>query len=120
MIPINPKSDPSIFRSSAINSDAVEDMNPYQLALISILHRLYESNIRRYKGWCCKQIKTLEGYDTRAWKQEKEIKQYVADVNQKETDMELWKNLCSQGNVIGNVVKNLENYTDMQFPEIRQ
>ena len=120
MIPINPKSDPSIFRSSAINSDAVEDMNPYQLALISILHRLYESNIRRYKGWCCKQIKTLEGYDTRAWKQEKEIKQYVADVNQKETDMELWKNLCSQGNVIGNVVKNLENCTDMQFPEIKR
>lgn len=94
-IPINRETDPSIFRCSTISNS--EELSPYQQAILTILKKLYESNIKRYKGHCCKQIKTEDGCDTRAWKQEQRIQEYVYSVGQKETEFELWKNLSCRG-----------------------
>ena len=93
-VPINPESDPSIFRCSTM--EKVEELAPYQQAILACLQNLYETNVKRYKGYCCTQIKTEDGKDTRAWKQVETIQDYVYGVAQKETRYELWKNLSSR------------------------
>jgi len=117
-IPINPETDPSIFRCSTISNS--EELSPYQQAILTILKKLYESNIKRYKGHCCKQIRTEDGNDTRAWKQEQRIQEYVYGVAQKETEFELWKNLSCRGSAYSDVIRHLSNCNDMQFPEIKR
>ena len=115
-VPINPESDPSIFRCSTI--DKIDELVPYQQAILACLQNLYEMNIKRYKGYCCTQIKTDEERDTRAWKQVETIQEYVYGVAQKETRYELWKNLSMRGSVYNDVIRHLTNCKDMQFPEI--
>tara|TARA_B100001142_G_C14327155_1_gene652711 strand:- start:188 stop:2140 length:1953 start_codon:yes stop_codon:yes gene_type:complete len=115
-VPINPESDPSIFRCSTI--DKIDELLPYQQAILACLQNLYEMNIKRYKGYCCTQIKTDEERDTRAWKQVETIQEYVYGVAQKETRYELWKNLSMRGSVYNDVIRHLTNCKDMQFPEI--
>ena len=115
-VPINPESDPSIFRCSTI--DKIDELVPYQQAILACLQNLYEMNIKRYKGYCCTQIKTDEEQDTRAWKQVETIQEYVYGVAQKETRYELWKNLSMRGSVYNDVIRHLTNCKDMQFPEI--
>ena len=115
-VPINPESDPSIFRCSTI--DKIDELLPYQQAILACLQNLYEMNIKRYKGYCCTQIKTDEEQDTRAWKQVETIQEYVYGVAQKETRYELWKNLSMRGSVYNDVIRHLTNCKDMQFPEI--
>ena len=115
-VPINPESDPSIFRCSTI--DKIDELVPYQQAILACLQNLYAMNIKRYKGYCCTQIKTDEEQDTRAWKQVETIQEYVYGVAQKETRYELWKNLSMRGSVYNDVIRHLTNCKDMQFPEI--
>tara|TARA_B100000287_G_scaffold139152_1_gene131114 strand:- start:1897 stop:3849 length:1953 start_codon:yes stop_codon:yes gene_type:complete len=115
-VPINPESDPSIFRCSTI--DNIDELVPYQQAILACLQNLYEMNIKRYKGYCCTQIKTDDDQDTRAWKQIETIQEYVYGVAQKETRYELWKNLSTRGSVYNDVIRHLTNCKDMQFPEI--
>ncbi len=115
-VPINPQSDPSIFRCSTITE--IEELSPYQQAILQLLNSLYQNNIKRYKGQCCTQIKTDDGYDTRAWKPMQTIKEYVYSTAQKETEFELWKNLSSRGSAIRDTVTYLSDCKDMQFPEI--
>ena len=101
-VPINPQSDPSIFRCSTITE--IEELSPYQQAILQLLNSLYQNNIKRYKGQCCTQIKTDDGYDTRAWKPMQTIKEYVYSTAQKETEFELWKNLSSRGGAIRDTI----------------
>ena len=115
-VPINPESDPSIFRCSTM--EKVEELAPYQQAILACLQNLYETNVKRYKGYCCTQIKTEDGKDTRAWKQVETIQEYVYGVAQKETRYELWKNLSSRGSAYNDVIRHLTHCKDMQFPEI--
>jgi hypothetical protein len=118
-IPINPETDPSIFRCSTLTTN-MDELSPYQQAILTILKKLYEGNIKRYKGYCCKQIRTEDGCDTRAWKQIQRIQDYVYGVSQKETEFELWKNLSSRGSGYADVIRHLSNCNDMQFPEIKR
>lgn len=118
-IPINPETDPSIFRCSTLPS-SMEELSPYQQAILTVLKKLYENNIKRYKGHCCRQIRTDDGHDTRAWKQEQRIQDYVYSVAQKETEFELWKNLSCRGSAYSDVIRHLSNCNDMQFPEIKR
>src|SRR5210317_2469105 len=115
-VPINPESDPSIFRCSTM--DKIEELAPYQQAILACLQNLYETNVKRYKGYCCRQIKTEDGHDTRAWKQVETIQDYVYGVAQKETQYEIWKNLSSRGSAYNDVIRHLTNCKDMQFHEI--
>lgn len=115
-VPINPESDPSIFRVSTIKD--VNELSPYQQAILQTLHHLYEHNIKRYKGQCCTEIKTADGSSTRAWKPVQTIQEFVYSVSKKETFFELWKNLTSRGTAHRDVITHLTNCKDMQFPDI--
>ena len=66
------------------------------------------------------EIKTTEGYKTRAWKQDEPIKDYVHRIANKETWYELWKDLTSSNGtaMFSQVIKHLTDCTDIQFPEI--
>jgi hypothetical protein len=109
------KSDPTIFRTSIFD---VEKLNTFQKALTTVLKELYESNIKRYRGYCCTQIK-YNGFDTRAWNQKETIKEYVNRIAPKESRFELWQELTHNGTgIIDQVIKHLGNCCDMQFPEI--
>lgn len=117
-VPINPETDPSIFRMSTITN--VDELNPFQQALLQTLKDLYRRQIRRYKGQCCAQIKTPEGALTRAWKPIETIEDYVYGVAKKEVQFELWKNLTARAPGHGDLIRHLKNTKDMQFPEIQK
>jgi len=120
---INPtaesEGDPTFYMGST--PDAIEELETFQKVLIQILKDLYESNIRKYKGYCCQQIKTPDGYDTRAWKQTVTIKEYVHRVAPKESNYDLWKDLTSKGTAtLNQLIRYLGDCYDMQFPEIQK
>jgi hypothetical protein len=114
-IPVNPESDPTLYRCNTTQLDA---LSPYQQSLMSFLNHTYINNIRRYKGYCCTQIVTPEGYATRAWKPNRTIESEVFMFSQKETNRANWENLTSRGSTINDVVRFLTKCHDMQFPEI--
>ena len=113
----NPDADNTLFRCSTMN---LEDMSPFQELLLSMLNSTYIKNIRKYKGHCCKQIVTADGYHTRAWKQHMTIEEFVYNNAQKETRFEVWKNLTSKGNTARDVIRFLTESRDIQFPEIKK
>ena len=115
-IPINPESDPSIFRLSTISKP--DELSPFQQAIMQTLKHLYVNNIRRYKGQCCTEINTPTGCSTRAWKPNMSIQEFVYSVGKKEVEFELWKNLTSRGSAHRDVITHLSNCKDMQFPDI--
>tara|TARA_B110000977_G_scaffold74076_1_gene100208 strand:- start:10621 stop:12609 length:1989 start_codon:yes stop_codon:yes gene_type:complete len=117
-VPINPETDPSIFRMSTINN--IEELNPFQQAVLQTLKDLYQRQIRRYKGQCCLQIKTLDGALTRAWKPIETIEEYVYGVAKKEVQYDLWKNLTARAPGHNDLIRHLKNTKDMQFPEIKK
>tara|TARA_B110000459_G_scaffold94222_1_gene105291 strand:+ start:37 stop:1530 length:1494 start_codon:yes stop_codon:yes gene_type:complete len=98
----------------------VDELNPFQQALLQTLKDLYRRQIRRYKGQCCAQIKTPEGALTRAWKPIETIEDYVYGVAKKEVQFELWKNLTARAPGHGDLIRHLKNTKDMQFPEIQK
>jgi len=114
--PANPETDHSLFRCTTMNK--VDELSPYQQAILSILDKTYKNMIRRYKGQCCQQFTTPEGYKTRAWNTIMSIQDYVYSVAQKEITFELWKNLTSRGSGFKDVIHYLTYCNDMQFPEI--
>ena len=119
MVPLELSTNPSLFRCSMPDFD---ELNVFQKTVLAILDSLYKNNTRRYKGYTCRQIKTIEGYDTRAWKQEEEIKQYVHRIAGKEEWFELWKDLTSSNGpaMFSSIIKHLTDCNDMQFPEIKK
>lgn len=115
-VPINPESDPSLFRLSTISKP--EELTPFQQAIMQTLRHLYVNNIRRYKGQCCTEIRTSTGCSTRAWKPTMSVQEFVYSVGRKEVEFELWKNLTSRGSAHRDVITHLLNCKDMQFPDI--
>jgi hypothetical protein len=119
MVPLEVNTNPSLFRCSMPD---FEELNVFQRTLLAILDHLYKNNIRRYKGYTCKQIKTKEGYNTRAWKQDEPIKDFVHRIAGKEEWFELWKDLTSANGtaMFSQIIKHLTDCNDMQFPEIKK
>ena len=113
--PLNTECDPVLYRC---NTTALDTLSPYQQSLISFLNHTYTNNIRRYKGYCCTQIITPDGYTTRAWKPNRSIEAEVFMFSQKETNRANWENLTSRGNTINDVIRFVSKCHDMQFPEI--
>lgn len=99
----------------SIDLDIEKDASPYQKLLIFLLRQAYRNGFRRYRDFCCKEIR-----NTRAWKPVKEIKEFVYDETQKEDNAEMWLNLTNRGNMASDVVKHLSNCRDIQFPEIKK
>lgn len=103
---------------STIDDEAVAESSPYQKCLIYCLDEAYKSGFHRYKGFCCEQIKTVEGYRTRAWKPKFSIEQFVYSLAQKDDDFNNWKNFTSRGSIFRDVIDNLSKCIDSEFPEI--
>lgn len=116
--PRNPDVDSSVFRCSTMEEGKIEKLSPYQLAILAILDETNKNGIKRYKGQCCVQIKTTDGYNTRAWKPQSTIQNFVYNVAQKESNMEVWEYLTSRGSCFKDVIYHLNHCIDIQFPEI--
>lgn len=101
--------------NAEVDADIEKDASPYQKLLIFLLKKAYENGYRRYRDHCCKEIK-----NTRAWKQVKEIKDFVYDETQKEDNAEQWLNLTNRGNMANDVIRHLTNCKDIQFSEIKK
>ena len=116
MIP-NSDAGTTLFGCTTMNFD---DISSYQQLLISMLNVTYTNNYRRYKGQCCKQITTGDGFNTRAWRPIMDVATFVYDVAQKESRFEIWKNLTAKGNSARDCIKHLAECKDTQFPEIKK
>lgn len=100
--------------------DGDEDENPFQNLLLFLFDTTDKLCMRRYKGYCCQQITTPEGYNTRAWKPVLSISDFVYQYTQKETKYDMWKNLTRNGSVARDTIKHLNECYDVQFPLIKK
>ena len=103
---------------STMCDDDVESATPFQKCLIFVLDELYKAGYRRYKGHCCEEIKTIEGFRTRAWRQKMTIEDFVYSPAQKDDDFNNWKNFTSKGSIFRDVIDNISKCMDPQFPTI--
>lgn len=103
---------------STMCDDDVESATPFQKCLIFVLDELYKAGYRRYKGHCCEEIKTIEGFRTRAWRQKMTIEDFVYSLAQKDDDFNNWKNFTSRGSIFRDVIDNISKCMDPQFPTI--
>jgi hypothetical protein len=103
---------------STMCDDDVESATPFQKCLIFVLDELYKAGYRRYKGHCCEEIKTIEGFRTRAWRQKMTIEDFVYSLAQKDDDFNNWKNFTSKGSIFRDVIDNISKCMDPQFPTI--
>ena len=106
---------------STMCEEDTENIVPYQKCLIFALDELYKAKFRRYKGFCCEERKTEDGYNTRAWEQKMSINDFVYSLSNKDDNFEMWKNFTSKGQVIyRDVIDNLGKCQDSQFPTIEK
>jgi hypothetical protein len=99
---------------------SIEDLSPFQELLLALLNETYTKNFRKYKEQCCRQIVTVDGFHTKAWKPIMTIEEFVYSHAQKETRYEVWKNLTARGSNAGEAIRFLQNSKDIQFPEIKK
>ena len=119
--PVAGDMDSSLFRCKTLDSPSEEDdASPYQRLLLYLLNKTYTQKMKRYKGQCCKQIETSDGFLTRAWKPIMEIKEFVYFYTQKEDKYDMWRNLTSKGSIVRDTVTHLSMCRDIQFPEIQK
>lgn len=120
---INPTALPQITSysdPSTMDEDEIENCTPYQKCLFHCLDEAYKRGYRRYNNHCYEEIKTIEGYGTRAWVPKFEIGSFVYSLAPKEDELTIWKQFTSKGNVYRDVTNYLSNCVDGQFPEIRK
>jgi hypothetical protein len=111
----------SMFRCKTMDeADDDNQPSPFQCLLLYLLNKAYIMKMRRYKGQCCKQIETTDGYLTKAWKPVMEIKEFVYFYTQKEDKYDMWRNLTSKGSIVKDTITHLTYCRDMQFPEIKK
>jgi hypothetical protein len=105
---------------SAMNEEDIESSTPFQKCLMLSLKEAYRAGYRRYKGHCCEEIKTVDGFRTRAWDPKFTIEDYVYSLPKKESNFLIWKNFTSKGSIFREVIDNLSKCKDAQFPEIKK
>ena len=96
----------------------LDGCNDFQIALLDTLRRIWEQNYKKYQVHICKEVKTVEGYSTRAWEVMSTIEEYVYRTCDKELHPELWKKMTKNGGVFSSIANLLEKQKDMQFPDI--
>ena len=112
--------DSSLFRCKTMDESEETEASPFQRLLLYLLNRSYIMKLRRYKGQCCKQIETLDGHLTKAWRPVMEIKEFVYFYTQKEDKFDMWKNLTSKGSIVRDTISHMTQCRDMQFPEVQK
>jgi len=105
---------------STMDDEEIEKSSPFQKCLMITLKEAYRAGYRRYKGQCCEEIKTVEGYRTRAWNPLFTIEEFVYSLPKKESNFTNWKNFTSKGSIFRDVIDNISKCTDAQFPEIKK
>ena len=120
---VNPMAVPQVLSSSdpsTMDEDSIEDCIPYQKCLLYTLDEAYKCGYRRYKDHCCEEIKTIEGYGTRAWVLKYEIQTFVRNIAPKDDEFLNWKNFTSKGSIYREVIDYISKCIDPQFPEIEK
>lgn len=105
---------------SSMDEEEIEKSSPYQKCLMVSLKEAYKAGYRRYKGHCCEEIKTVDGFRTRAWNPIFTIEEFVYSIPKKESNFVNWKNFTSKGSIFRDVIDNLGKCNDAQFPEIKK
>jgi hypothetical protein len=105
---------------SVMDEEEIEKTTPFQKCLMIALTEAYRAGFRRYKGQCCEEIKTVEGFSTRAWNPVFPIEDFVYSLPKKESNFTTWKNFTSKGSIYRDVVDNISKCHDPQFPEIKK
>jgi len=103
-----------------MDEEEIEKTTPFQKCLMIALTEAYRAGFRRYKGQCCEEIKTVEGFSTRAWNPVFPIEDFVYSLPKKESNFTTWKNFTSKGSIYRDVVDNISKCHDPQFPEIKK
>ena len=120
---VNPMAVPQVLSSSdpsTMDEDSMEDCIPYQKCLLYTLDEASKCGYRRYKDHCCEEIKTIEGYGTRAWVLKYEIQTFVRNIAPKDDEFLNWKNFTSKGSIYREVIDYISKCIDPQFPEIEK
>jgi hypothetical protein len=110
----------SFFDASTMCDDDLDNSIPLQKCLIFTLAELEKAKYRRYKGQCCEERKTEEGYNTRAWEPKMTIEKFVYSLANKDDNFEMWKNFTSKGSIFREVIDNISKCNDNQFPDIEK
>jgi|UniRef100_A0AB38ZM19 hypothetical protein len=105
---------------STMDDEEIEKATAFQKCLIITLKEAYRAGYRRYKGHCCEEIKTVDGYRTRAWNPVFTIEEFVYSLPKKESNFVNWKNFTSKGSIFRDVIDNISKCQDAQFPEIKK
>jgi hypothetical protein len=105
---------------STMDDEEIEKATAFQKCLIITLKEAYRAGYRRYKGHCCEEIKTVDGYRTRAWNPMFTIEEFVYSLPKKESNFVNWKNFTSKGSIFRDVIDNISKCQDAQFPEIKK
>jgi len=105
---------------STMDDEEIEKATAFQKCLIITLKEAYRAGYRRYKGHCCEEIKTIDGYRTRAWNPIFTIEEFVYSLPKKESNFVNWKNFTSKGSIFRDVIDNISKCQDAQFPEIKK
>ena len=98
--------------------EVMEKCNEFQQSLTAILDFIWQTGYCRYHKNICKQIKTEDGYDTRAWGVISTIKQYLYKAVPKDRYLDLWLKMYRNNKVIPNLADTLANINDNQFTDI--
>lgn len=97
-----------------------ESRTSYQDLLLYLLDKLFTMRLKRYKGNCCRQILTGDGYKTRAFEPVMETQEFVYSVTQKEDKFDMWCKMTSKSGAVKEAVKHLNDCVDLQFPELKK
>lgn len=120
LVPVSLDADGSIFRYSSMNEDDEDKKSPWQSLLLYLLHEAQLNRYKRYKGFCYKEIKTVDGKSTRAWEPVMEVSEFVYAKTQKECKYDMWKNLTSKGSCVKDTISYMTTCIDIQFPDIKK
>tara|TARA_B100000405_G_scaffold302791_1_gene267085 strand:+ start:419 stop:2473 length:2055 start_codon:yes stop_codon:yes gene_type:complete len=118
-VPIEVSTNPSILDPS-LPPISLDEYNDHQAAFQILTEYCSNNGLKRYKGYTCEQIKTDDGFATRAWRQKEEIKDFVYRVANRHTWHDLWKLLTNKDNGYIQIIKQLSACNDMKFPEIKK
>lgn len=94
-------------------------VNPMQKLLLFLLDAAQERKYRKQAGYVWEPI-VVDGYDTHAWRQVGEIKEFVHSMISKELCWDQWVNATSGNKNISSAVEYLSNCVDYQFPDLQK
>lgn len=87
---------------------------PLQKLLLHLLDTAMEKRYRKQNGYVYEPI-VVNGYETHAWRQVCEIKEFVYNSAKKEVHWEQWCHLTASGNNAKLAVEHLSSSNDYQF-----